>query len=175
MEPYPKLLRRARPGNDEETLGHARPNIRQRLLLPIKRRYHPTLLPAEKPLRINSMSGLSDEQLDEIESRIAERLAGPRDKGKGRPRGLTLREAVIVAIFYMRHNVTEEVIAEIFGTSQPVISRAITDITPLVAEATAESRPGFRSLTRGGRDLVHLIGYPPPVFSGSAFMRLIQK
>ena len=88
------------------------------------------------------MSGLSDEQLDEIESRVAEQLAAPWDKGKGRPRGLALREAVIVAIFYMRQNVTEEVLAEIFGTSQPVISRAITDITPLVAEATAESRPG---------------------------------
>jgi hypothetical protein len=42
----------------------------------------------------------------------------------------------------MRHNVTEEVIAEVFGTSQPVSSRAITEITPLVAEATAEYRPG---------------------------------
>lgn len=87
------------------------------------------------------MSGLSDKQLDEIESRVTEQLARPWNKGRGRPRGLTLREAIIVAIFYMRQNVTEEVIAEIFGTSQPVISRAVTEITPLIEEATAESRP----------------------------------
>ena len=87
------------------------------------------------------MSGLSDEQLDELESRVAEQLTTPWDKGKGRPRGLTLREAIIVASGYMRQNIIEEVWAEIFGTSQPVISRAITEITPLIADATAEFRP----------------------------------
>jgi len=87
------------------------------------------------------MSGLSDEQLDELESRVAEQLATPWDKGKGRPRALTLREAIIVAAGYMRQNIIEEVWAEIFGTSQPVISRAITELTPLIEEATEADRP----------------------------------
>jgi len=42
------------------------------------------------------MSGLDEEQLDELEERVAELLGKPWDKGTGRPRGLTFREALVV-------------------------------------------------------------------------------
>jgi len=54
------------------------------------------------------MSGLDAEQLDELEELVSELLEDPRDKGNGRLRELTLREALIVASGYVRNNITEE-------------------------------------------------------------------
>jgi hypothetical protein len=80
----------------------------------------------ERPLRFDRMSGLDAEQLDELEELVSELLAEPWDKGKGRLRELTLREALIVASGYARNNITEEIWAEIFDVDQSTISRYIT-------------------------------------------------
>jgi len=87
------------------------------------------------------MSGLDSEQLDELEERIAVLLENPWDSGTGRPKELTLREAIIVSSGYARQNIIEDVWAEIFDTSQPTISRIITQITPLIDKATEQDRP----------------------------------
>ena len=87
------------------------------------------------------MSGLNAEQLDELEECVEELLEEPWDKGKGRPRELTFREALIVACGYARNNITEEVWAEIFDVGQSTISRYITFLTPLIDQATAGFRP----------------------------------
>ena len=87
------------------------------------------------------MSGLDSEQLDELVLRIEEQLGGPWNKGIGRPKSLTLREAVIITCGYMRQNIIQEVWAEIFDTSQPVISGIIGKFTPFVDAATEEDRP----------------------------------
>jgi hypothetical protein len=47
-----------------------------------------------------------------------------------------------VACGYMRQNITQEVWAEIFDTSQPVISGIIAKFTPLIEASTEEDRPG---------------------------------
>lgn len=112
------------------------------------------------------MPGLDAEQLDELESRVAEQLGEPWEKHAGRPRALSLRQAIIVAVGYMRHNITEEVWADIFGTSQPVISRAITQITPLIDGATEVDRPGpedAKAAVRGTSAL--LDGFLAPCWS----------
>ena len=87
------------------------------------------------------MSGLSEEQIDELEQRVARLLESPWNKAAGRPRGLTLREALIVTCGYLRQNIVEEVWAEIFGVAQSTISRCITLLTPLVKRATDRDRP----------------------------------
>ena len=92
-------------------------------------------------MRYDRMSGLDAEQVDELVLRIEERLDEPWDKGIGRPRGLTLREAVVIACGYMRQNIIQEVWAEIFDTSQSVISEVVTKLTPLIDAATEEERP----------------------------------
>jgi len=48
------------------------------------------------------MSGLDSEQLDELVLRVEEQLDEPWDKGIGRPKSLTFREAVIITCGYMR-------------------------------------------------------------------------
>src|SRR5215472_14344245 len=87
------------------------------------------------------MSGLACKQLDELEERVEELLAEPWDKGTGRPRELTLREALIVSCGYARNNITEEIWAEIFGVHQTTISRYVSELTPLIDQATEEFRP----------------------------------
>ena len=74
-------------------------------------------------MRFDRMSGLDSAQLDELEQMISDLLGAPWDKGNGRPRELTLREAIIVTCGYARNNITEEIWAEIFDVDQSRVSR----------------------------------------------------
>jgi len=103
------------------------------------------------------MSGLDAEQLDELEQMVGELLTKPWDQDTGRPKELTLREALIVTSGYMRHNITEEVWAEIFEVDQSTISRYITFLTPLIDQATAEFRPSAEESAEATRDAIALV------------------
>src|SRR5215475_12774709 len=103
------------------------------------------------------MSGLSAEQIDEIEHRITLTLEKPWEKKAGRPRELTLREAIIVACGYMRQNIVEEVWADIFGVAQSTISRYITILTPLIERATKRDRPTRTAAERAVRGTITLV------------------
>ena len=59
----------------------------------------------------------------------------------GRPRELTLRQAVKAVVTYFRTNVTQEVIAELLFVDQSTISRAISDLEEIIAEALDEFVP----------------------------------
>ena len=109
-------------------------------------------------MRFYRMSGLTCEQPDEPEERVAGLLAGPWDKGTGRPRELTLREALIVSCGYARNNITEEIWAEIFGVHQTTISRYIAELTPLTDRATEEFRPAAEEAAEATRDAIALAG-----------------
>ena len=85
------------------------------------------------------MSGLDEEQLDELEYRVARSLERPWDKREGRPRELSLREALVVTCGYLRQNIIEDVWADIFDVDQSTISRYITTLTPLVEKVTQEA------------------------------------
>ena len=103
------------------------------------------------------MSGLDSAQLDELEQMVSELVEEPWDKGEGRPRELTLREALIVTCGYLRQNIIEDVWAEIFSVAQSTISRYITFLTPSVEKATEGDRPvaeDAAATTRGSIALV---------------------
>jgi hypothetical protein len=103
------------------------------------------------------MSGLDEEQLGELEYCVAGLLGEPWDKREGRPRELTLREALVVTCGYMRQNIIEDVWADIFGVGQSTISRYITLLTPLVEEATAVDRPTAEDAAEATRDVIALV------------------
>jgi hypothetical protein len=103
------------------------------------------------------MSGLTCEQLDELEVRVTELLEKPWDKRSGRPRELTLREALIVACGYERNNITEEIWAEIFDVDQSTISRCITLLTPLIGQATEEFRPAAEETAEAASGAIVLV------------------
>jgi hypothetical protein len=103
------------------------------------------------------MSGLNKEQLDELEEHVAELLDKPWDKSTGRPRELTLREALVVTCGYLRQNIIEEVWADIFDVDQSTISRIITLLTPLVDQATEDVRPTVEEAAEATRDAIALV------------------
>jgi hypothetical protein len=103
------------------------------------------------------MSGLTCEQLGELEERVTELLGEPWVKGSGRPRGLTLREVLIVACGYERNNITEEIWAEIFDVDQSTILRCITLLTPLIDQATEGFRPVAEEAAESTRGAVALV------------------
>jgi hypothetical protein len=103
------------------------------------------------------MSGLDSAQLDELEQMVSELLEEPWDKGEGRPRELTLREALVVTSGYLRQNIIEDVWADIFGVAQSTISRYITFLTPLIEKATEEHRPTAEDAAEATRDAIALV------------------
>ncbi|HUJ80465.1 MAG TPA: transposase family protein [Candidatus Acidoferrales bacterium] len=102
-------------------------------------------------MRYQRTFGLDAGQLDELEARIDDILPEPWDKGTGRPKSLLLREAIMVTLLCKRQNLTEEVIADVFGISQGTVSGIITEFTPLIAQATEALRPCGQTWTRPGR------------------------
>ena len=103
------------------------------------------------------MSGLDEEQLDELEYRVAGLLEMPWDKGEGRPRELALREALVVTCGYMRQNIIEDVWADIFDVAQSTISRYITFLTPFVEKATGGDRPTAEDAAEATRGAIALV------------------
>ena len=108
-------------------------------------------------MRFERISGLGEEQIDELERRVAHLLERPWQKKAGRPRGLTLREALVVTCGYLRQNIIEEVWAGIFDVSQATVSRCITLLTPLVEQATARERPSRTAAMRAVRGTIALV------------------
>src|SRR5512143_658908 len=111
----------------------------------------------EKPLRFDRMSGLDEEQLDELEYRVTGLLEQPWDKGEGRRHELSLREALVVTCGYLRQNIVEDVWADIFDVDQSTVSRYITFLTPLVERATQEDRPTEEGAAEATRDAIALV------------------
>jgi len=108
-------------------------------------------------LRFERMSGLDEEQISELEYRVAGLLEEPWNKGEGRPRELTFREALVVTCGYLRQNIIEDVWADIFDVAQSTISRYITLLTPFVEKATDEDRPTPEDAAEATRDTIALV------------------
>jgi hypothetical protein len=108
-------------------------------------------------LRFERISGLGEEQIDELERRVVLLLEKPWQNKTGRPRGLTLREALIITCGYLRQNIIEEVWADIFGVSQATISRCISLLTSLVKRATARDRPSRTAAMQAVRGTIALV------------------
>jgi hypothetical protein len=98
-------------------------------------------------LQTNATTGLTAEQFDELVMRIAERITW--DRGAGRPRELTLRQAVKATIMYFKNNITEEVIAELLFVDQSTISRAISDLEEVIGDALDEFVPDLAEEMNG--------------------------
>ncbi|MGH3518801.1 MAG: transposase family protein [Haloechinothrix sp.] len=84
-------------------------------------------------------TGLTAEQFDELVARIEKHVIW--DSGIGRPRQLTLRQAVKVTIMYFKNNITEEVIGELLFVDQSTISRAISELEGVIADVLEEFVP----------------------------------
>ena len=109
------------------------------------------------PRRQARWVGRDTPRLVVLRVRVEDILPDPWDKETGRPKSLSLREAVMVTLLYKRQNIIEEVIADLFGVSQGTVSEIITEFTVLIAQATEEFRPDAeeaKQMTRGRLALV---------------------
>src|SRR5258705_5198624 len=103
------------------------------------------------------MTGLSVEQLDALVELVAGALGRPWQAPTGRPRELSLREAVFVTLVYTRHNVTEELLGAFMGVDQSQISRLITTLTPVIEQVTAVYVPTEADATQALAGQVALV------------------
>ena len=92
-------------------------------------------------MRLKYITGLDDEELDDLVMRVEKLLPKPWNKATGRPKKLSLRDAVALTCAYKRQNIIQEVLGAIWDVSQEVVSEVITAMTPLIKEATREFVP----------------------------------
>lgn len=59
-----------------------------------------------------------------------------------------------MTVTYLRQNMVQEVIAEVFGVSQATVSRIICRLTPVLGDALAELIPTVAEATKGQVTLV---------------------
>jgi len=89
--------------------------------------------------------GLTDTQAAELMARL--RAAGVTTSGGGgRPACLDLGKAVTAVLMYLRRNLAQAAIAELFGISQPTVSRTIAALEGPIEAALAEYVPTLEDL-----------------------------
>ena len=84
-------------------------------------------------------TGLDSEEIIDLCIRVNSQEREPGTQNW--PQSLGLYKSVIVTLTYMRTNLTQAQIGEFYGVSQPTISRAISVITSLIAEANVDLVP----------------------------------
>jgi DDE superfamily endonuclease/Helix-turn-helix of DDE superfamily endonuclease len=99
-------------------------------------------------LRRQRTTGLTSEQFADLCILVRGEL-GAWDSGRGRPRALSVGQAVKVTVMYYRNNLTEEVLGELHGVSQPTISRVIHRIESIIAEALETYVPEPQEVSDG--------------------------
>lgn len=76
------------------------------------------------------MTGLARDQVDDL----VRQLAGHGLWSVYRRRALDPHRSVLVVLLYLRHNLSQHLLAELFGCSQPTISRLVTVLIPALTE-----------------------------------------
>ena len=74
--------------------------------------------------------------------------------GVGRPIALALVDQVQICLMYLRTNVTQEFLAEMFFISQPTVSRIISRLTPTLAFLLKKYVPDPEQATKGTTVLI---------------------
>lgn len=90
-------------------------------------------------------TGFSKDQIVTLCSMLAEQMQRP-SKRRGRKPLLGLFKSVTVTLCYLRRNHVQQELAELFGTSQPTISRTIAAYVPLLGELLADWVPTLDDL-----------------------------
>lgn len=93
-------------------------------------------------------TGLTTEQFAELCRRVLDEI-GAWQAHTGRPRAVALGQAVKATVMYFKNNVTQEVIAELLGISQPTVSRVIAELEPVIGHVLEEFVPDLAEETAG--------------------------
>lgn len=85
-------------------------------------------------MHYESTTGLSDELLEELQTRV-EQIFVSRVELSGRPKLMSIRSQVLLTLLLLRQNISQMFAAEIFGVSQPTVSRIYRAMVPLLNQA----------------------------------------
>jgi hypothetical protein len=125
-------------------------------------------------LRLQAMTGLSAGQLTELAARVAA-VTGDVVKPGGRGAAAGLYKSVAMVVALMRTNITQQVAGEIFGCSQPAVSRRWDLLRSVIGQVLAPEVPRPREILGDGTALVDGTIAPtwdwkaiPDLFSGKA-------
>lgn len=94
---------------------------------------------SEGPLPTHRTTGLDAVQFAELVLRVQD--VTEWNKEKGRPRKLTLAQAIKVTLLCDRQNLTQELVAEFYDVSQPLISTIVDYLEPIITEVLSEFVP----------------------------------
>ncbi|MDG4789832.1 transposase [Micromonospora sp. WMMD1102] len=108
------------------------------------------------------MTGLPTDRLADLIGRVREIVGDEWEKpAVGRPHVLPLATTVIAVLFGLRHNLPDEVLAEVFGCSQATITRYHQILRPILRGVT---RPEVdQRLAQTRREGVLVDGFLAPV------------
>jgi len=101
-------------------------------------------------LRYESTTGLSQELIRELVARIAQVLP-PR---RGRPPLPGVYRSVLLTLIALRTNMPQTVLADLFGISQPTVSRVLRRFLPLIGQVLCPHTPPVPEVLRGRLALV---------------------
>jgi hypothetical protein len=108
-------------------------------------------------LRYHRTTGLTSSQARELTARVNRMIGIPWQKSRGRRRACGLYKAVEITCLYLRQNMPQELIGDLHGISQPVVSRVVKMLTPLVKSALAEFVPSEKEACKRVKGKVVLV------------------
>jgi len=98
-------------------------------------------------LRYQSTTGLPVELIEELASRIWQ--IGQTSGTRGWPQVVGLYKAVVVTLVLVRQNLNQTTVADLFGISQPTVSRIYRRFLPLIGQAVCLHVPEVVEVLRG--------------------------
>ncbi len=103
------------------------------------------------------MAGLSSDQVDRLV--VAVYAHGGVDPARRRVVGPY--RAVLVVLIYLRHNLSQALVAELFGCSQPTVSRLIGRLAPVITTVLTDN--ANRVAVQQMRSTVRVDGFLAPI------------
>lgn len=99
-------------------------------------------------MRYKSTTGLDHAQIEELVARIHEVLTS-KGGGRGRRPVLGLYRQVVLTLVLLRQNLAQAVAGDLFGVSQPTVSRIYRAMLPVFEQVTCLHRPPMPEVLRG--------------------------
>lgn len=123
-------------------------------------------------MRYQSTTGLCDDDVDELVGRIGQVLESRGQSLLGCRLGL--RQQVELTLVLARHNISQALAADMYGVSQPTVSRVWRRMVPLVTHVLAMSGISLAQAVAQG-SLLLIDGTPIPTGNRPAAGRQVEK
>ena len=108
---------------------------------------------SRRATRVKHIIGLHPVAFDDLLDILGE-YTGWDDPTGGRPKALLLHDALKMVLLYFKANLTEELLADMFGVSQPTVSRTIAALEHPIVALTAWAAPPLADAKRAGTVLI---------------------